>query len=315
MLMERKSLVTAGCLAVLYSVWGSTYLAQRIAVAAMPPLFMGGLRFAIAGAMLYAALRLRGTPAPSRREWGAAVLSAVPLMMLGMGTVAIAMTRAPSGLAALVFGGVPLWTSIFDRAFGGRLSRVELVGLATGLAGLLVVSLRGSLAADPASLGLLIFAAASYSLGCVLTRRLALAKGAMSTASQMVAGGAALLLASAARGEHWTVGDRSSVAALAYLVVMGTVVGYTAFGWLLRNARPALATSYAFVNPVVALGLGAALGGERFAAGDYAGLALVLAAVGVVAWGGRAAAPAWGFKGRRGSPTLGRCAARSSLRS
>jgi drug/metabolite transporter (DMT)-like permease len=292
MLLERRqALITAGCLGVLYTVWGSTYLAQRLALASFPPLFMGGSRFLLAGIPLYVALRLRGAVAPTWSEQRAAALAAAPLMVFGMGGAAIALQRVPSGLAALVFASVPLWTSLFDWLCGGTLRRVEIAGLVLGLAGVVVVSTRGALAADPAGAMMIVAAAASYAFGCVATRRLALPRGALGTASQMIAGGVMLLLGSAARGERVVVPSGAALVALAYLVVFGSMLGYSALGYLLRSARPALATSYAYVNPIVALGLGAALAGERVTHADLGGLALVLTAVALVALGSRSGSP------------------------
>ena len=250
--MERFLL--PACLGVLYVVWGSTYLAQRVA----------------------------GAPRPGRRAWAAAAASAVPLMVTGMGTAAVAIARVPSGLAALVFGTVPLWTAVFERLAGGRLRRLEIAGLGLGFAGVALSASRGALRGDPGGAALLVLAAASYALGCVATRRAPLAPGVMGTATQMLAGGAILALASVARGEPLAAPSARSAWALGYLVVMGSLLAYSAFGWLLRNARPALATSYAYVNPLVALALGATFGGERFTRADFAGLALVLAAVALV---------------------------------
>jgi drug/metabolite transporter (DMT)-like permease len=286
-MQSRARFLLPACLGTLYLVWGSTYLAQRVAVSAMPPLQMAAVRFVVAGSLLYAALRLAGTPAPTRRAWVAALASALPLMVTGMGTAAIALTRVPSGLAALVFGTVPLWTALFDWLGGGRLRRLELAGLGLGFAGVAVSTARGGLRADPAGLVLLVSAAASYALGCVATRRAALAPGVMGTASQMLAGGAILAIASFARGEPIAAPNARAAWALGYLVVMGSLVAYTAFGWLLKNARPALATSYAYVNPVVALLIGALVGGERFVPADGVALLLVLGAVALVGWAQR----------------------------
>ncbi len=283
---HRRFLLPA-CLGVLYVVWGSTYLAQRVAVATMPPLQMAALRFLISGALLYAALRATGTPAPTRRAWMAAAASAVPLLVTGMGTAAVALTRVPSGLAALVFGSVPLWTALFYRLSGGRLRRLEVLGLGVGFAGVAVVATRGALRAEPWGAALVVLAAASYALGCVVTRRAPLSPGVMGTASQMLAGGAVLAVASLARGEPIAAPSLRAATALAYLVVLGSLLAYSAFGWLLKNASPALATSYAYVNPVTALALGVAFGGERFTPDDGAGLVLVLAAVALVGWAQR----------------------------
>jgi drug/metabolite transporter (DMT)-like permease len=277
------------CLALMYTVGSSTFLAQRIAVTGFPPLRMVGLRFAVSGALLYAGVRARGAGAPSAREWGAAALSAIPLLVLGLGGIAIAVQRMPSGLAALMFGSVPLWTALFDRLWGGRLARAEIAGLLVGAAGVALVSLRGALRADPAVATILVAAAAAHALGFVLTRRLRLPAGILGTATQILSGGVLLLVVSVASGERSSAAAPGvgSVLALGYLVVFGSMLVYSALGYLLRNARPALASSHAYVNPLVAVVLGATLGGERFARADVLGLGLVLAAVALVAQGAR----------------------------
>jgi drug/metabolite transporter (DMT)-like permease len=283
----RSARLVPLCLAILYTVWGSTYLAQRVAITGFEPLRMAGLRFVLSGAALYACLRLGGAPAPRPAEWRAAAVSALPLLVTGMGVAACALKRVPSGLGALLFASVPLWTSLFDRLSGGSLRRVEIAGLALGFAGVGLVSLRGGLGDDPLGAALMLAAAASYALGSVLTRRLALPRGALGTAAQMLVGGALLLVASVALREPWRAPTPRALVAMAYLVAFGSLVAYTAFGYLLRNSRPALATSYAFVNPIVALGLGAWLADERFSGPDFVGLALVLGAVALVAFGAR----------------------------
>jgi len=277
------------CLALMYTVGSSTYLAQRIAVTGFPPLRMVGLRFAVSGALLYAVARARGARTPSPGEWAAAALSSVPLLVMGMGGIAIAVQRMPSGLAALVFGSVPLWTALFDRLWGGRLSRAEIAGLLVGAAGVAVASLRGALRADPAVAVILLVAAAGHALGFVLTRRLRLPAGILGTATQILCGGTLLLVASVARGERSSPDGpgAGSLFALGYLIVFGSMLVYSALGYLLRNARPALASSHAYVNPLVALVLGATLGGERFTLADVLGLGLVLGAVALVALGAR----------------------------
>lgn len=282
---RRRAILVFVSLGVLYTVWGSTYLAQRVAVSSFPPLQMMALRFLVAGGLLFGWLRARGTPAPTPAQWRAAALSALPLLVTGMGAAAVGIKRVPSGLAALMFGSVPLWTSLVDRLWGGQLRRAEVLGLFAGFAGVALVSLRGGLSGDPAGALILLGAAASYSLGAVATRRLPLSPGIQGTASQMLAGGAMLMGLSLAAGERFSTPTPRAAFALGYVTVLGSLVAYVAFGYLLRTVRPALATSYAFVNPIVALALGALLAGERVTAVDLLGLLLVLSAVGMVALG------------------------------
>lgn len=285
---RRRALLVFASLGILYTVWGSTYLAQRVAVASFPPLQMAALRFLAAGALLYALARGRGAPAPTAVEWRAAVTSAIPLLVTGMGAAAVGIKRVPSGLAALVFGSVPLWTSLIDRVWGGQLRRIEALGLVAGFAGVAVVSLRGGLSGDPAGALILLGAAASYSLGAVCTRKLPLPRGVAGTAAQMLAGGAVLMVVSLAAGDRFSMPTAGGALSLVYLVLLGSVVAYAAFGYLLRTVRPALATSYAFVNPIVALALGALFAGERITGADLTGLALVLGAVALIGLGQRA---------------------------
>lgn len=289
--VANRTLVV-GSLALLYTVWGSTYLAQRVAMTSLTPLQMAAARFAISGLLLAGALRARGVRWPTATEWRAAALSGAPLLVTGMGLAAMGIRRVPTGLAALVFGSVPLWTCLLDGLWGGRPRALELAGLGCGLAGVALVSLRGGLAAEPVGALMLIAATVSYALGSVATRRLPVAAGAMGTASQMLLAGGALSLLSFAAGESPTVPSPPALLALAYLVVLGTLAAYVAFGFLLRAVRPALATSYAFVNPIVAMALGAGLAGERITRADAGALALVLAAVALIAWAQRTRAPA-----------------------
>jgi drug/metabolite transporter (DMT)-like permease len=281
---DRRTLVVV-CLAVLYTVWGSTYLAQRVAVSTFTPLQMAGLRFTLAGGLLMLMLVARGKKVPTRAEWQGAVLSATPLMVFGMGTAAYAVRRVPSGLGALVFGAVPIFTSIFSRVLGRKLSLTEVLGLAVGIGGVACVSLRGGLRNDPLGAGLLLLAASFYALGCLLTARMKLAPGAMGTASQMLFAGVVLTGASLVLGETWVAPTRASLFSFVYLVVAGSMVAYTALGYLLRTVRPALATSYAFMNPIVALALGRTIANEPLGRADVAGLLLVLVAVGLIARG------------------------------
>ena len=279
----RPRTVTLGCLVVLYLVWGSTYLAIRIAVQSFAPLQMAAIRFMIAGALLYAFLRARGAPSPTWREWRSCAAIGVLMMAIGLGGVSIVVKHVSSGVAALVFGSVPLWTALFGRLFGQRLRAREALGMVLGLTGVLLVATRGGLRGAPLAAAILCASAASYSLGCALARRVPQPRGAMSTAAQMLVAGAVLTIASLARGESIATDlTIRSIAALAHLIALGSIVAYSALNHLLRTERASVATSYAFVNPVVALGLGAAFEGERVTGADWIGVGMVIAAVAVV---------------------------------
>ncbi|MGH7280639.1 MAG: drug/metabolite exporter YedA [Polyangiaceae bacterium] len=278
--------LTLAALATLYLVWGSTYLAMRIAVSSFPPLMLGALRFTTAGTMLLALLVFRGAKLPTVREWIASAVIGCLMMVVGLGTVALAYegNHVTSGVAALMFGTVPLWTAIFERAFGRKLVTRQAVGLTLGFLGVLLVATRGTLRSSPGWSLALAACAASYAFGCALNVRVPLPKGSVATAAQMIVAGVVLGAGSLLRGE--TFPAEISVKAwlsLAHLVVLGSMVAYSALTFLLRTESPALATSYAFVNPIVALGLGAWLGGERVTPGDFTGVTLVIAAVVAVA--------------------------------
>jgi drug/metabolite transporter (DMT)-like permease len=228
-------------------------------------------------------LRSLGRGAPTAGEWRGATLAGLPLVVLGMGGIAVSVARVPSGLVALVMASVPLWMALLDRLWGGRLSASEVLGVLVGAAGVLLVSVRGALGADRTGALVVVFAAACYALGCVLTRRLAQPKGLLAPAAQMLVGGVVLLIGSAAVSERASTPTAASVAALVYVTALGTLFAYSVLSDLLRNARPALATSYTYVNPVIALLLGATLGREPITASDVVGLVLVIAAVGLIA--------------------------------
>ena len=208
----------------------------------------------------------------------------LPMMAVGLGGASLAMTHVSSGVAALAFGCIPMWTALFERVLGGRLRAREAAGMVVGFLGLVVVAARGQLRSDPVGAVELAVATASYGLGCVLSRRLPQPRGPMSVAAQMILAGLLLAGASVLRGEgapaHVSL---RSVAALSYLVLAGSMLAYTALNHLLRTARASLATSYAFVNPVVALGLGALKAGETVGAAEVTAVVLVVVGVVVVA--------------------------------
>ncbi|MBX3226229.1 MAG: drug/metabolite exporter YedA [Labilithrix sp.] len=257
-----------------YVVWGSTYLAMRIAIETVPPFLMAGPRFLLAGSAMYAFLRLRGMKAPTRAEWGAAAKVGVLLLTFGNGAVAVAEQSVSSGVAAVIVASMPLWAAVFGRLFGDAQGRREWIGLALGFAGVVILNLGGDLAFDRRGLVCLL-APITWAFGSVWGKRLPLPRGGMATAAQMICGGAAMIVLAIVTGERFTqVPSLRSLGAIAYLALFGSIVAFTAYTWLLRHARPALATSYAYVNPLVAVLLG------RFVGGEPLGLT-VLAAAGV----------------------------------
>ncbi len=259
--------------AAVYLIWGSTYLAIRFAIETMPPYPMGGLRFLIAGALLYGVLRLRGTPRPTRVEWKATAIVGALLLFGGNGSVILAEKLVPSGLAAVIIAMVPIWMVLLNWRWGDRVRpnlRVA-AGLLLGVFGLILLSApdasTGSDGINPLGVAILVVASLSWSIGSLYSRRAAMpANPLMSTAMEMLAGGVLMMLAGVVTGQtgQMRFEDLSalSLAALAYLVIFGSLVGFTAYVWLLKVSTPARVSTYAFVNPVVAVFLGWALAGE-----------------------------------------------------
>ena len=261
---QPKRLVIGLSLLSLYTLWGGTYLGMRVALEGFPPLFVAGFRQLLAGIILYAFLRLRGAARPTRAQWlGAAVVGGL-LLLVGNGGVVFAEQWVSSGLAALALGAIPLWAALFSGLFGRWPRPIEWCGLAIGFAGLVLLNLDNGLHANPLGAIVLLVAPLSWALGSILSQHLPSPKGLMASAAQMLTGGVMLFIVGTLLGERMTAfpGPRPLIAMI-YLIVGGSLVGFTAYGYLLRNTRPALATSYAYVNPLVAVGLGVALAGEH----------------------------------------------------
>jgi drug/metabolite transporter (DMT)-like permease len=279
----REKLLVAGSLLAVYVIWGSTYYAMHLALAFLPPFLMAGPRFLIAGLLLFAALRAGGNELPSGKGWLAAGAVGVLLLVLGNGFVAIAQRTVDTGVAATVVATMPLWAAAIGTAWGEKPTIREVIGLALGFAGVAVLHHGGSLSFDNVDSLVLLLAPVTWAFGSVLSRHVPTPKGPMGAAAQMIVGGSCMIAIAFVRGER-PLGPPtlSGVAALAYLVVFGSLVGFTAYAYLLRTTRPSLATSYAYVNPVVALAIGALFGGERFTATKLVACVLTIAGVLVV---------------------------------
>jgi drug/metabolite transporter (DMT)-like permease len=285
-----------GALWAVYLLWGSTYLAIRVAVhpahgSAIPPLILAGTRFTIAGAVMLAVAVRRAAPdgAPDplgRRQWAAAAVVGLALPFGGNGLVSLAERRVPSGVAAIVVATVPIWAAIFAAAVGReRTTRYHLAGLVLGFAGVgaLVV---GSGSGKPSATGIaiLVVAAISWAAGSVWSQTApTVRRPLVMTGMEMLCGGVGCLVAAAATGEFASlhvgaIGFRAWLA-FGYLIVAGSMVAYSAYVWLLHSAPLSLVTTYAYVNPVVAVALGALLLGERFTVRSAAATVVVVAGV------------------------------------
>ena len=270
-------------LAALYIIWGSTYLGIRFALeGGFPPFLLGGVRFIIAGGLMYAIRRWRGVPAPTRAQWGNAAMMGVFLLVLGNGMVNLAEKTVSSGMTAVAVASAPLWMGIFAAMRGQKPSRMEWIGLGIGFLGVLWLNAGSSLTASPVGLVALLVASLAWSFGSIWSRGRDLPSPFMASAAQMLCGGVAMCIVGAAIGERFHgLPSAHALAAFAYLIVFGSIVGFSAYIWLLHHVRPALAGSYAYVNPAIAVALGAWLAHERFGAHELVAMGVIL--LGVVA--------------------------------
>ena len=279
---QRMALIVLALVA-LYFIWGSTFLAMRFAIESFPPFLMGAIRFLVAGVLLFGWLKMKGVPSPTRSQWLGAGIVGTLLLAIGNGGVAYAELTVSSGVAALAIATVPLWTAIFASLWNEKPHAREWTGILIGTAGIAGLNLGNSLQASPLGAGLLLLAAASWSFGSLWSKRLAMPAGAMASAAQMIVGGLVLLIASLVAGESWPAAPSAkSVYSILYLIVFGSFVAYSAYLFLLNNVRPALATSYAFVNPLVAMALGVWLADEVIGGAEYAALVIILIGVSLV---------------------------------
>ena len=283
--IPQRALVALALLA-LYVIWGSTYLAVRIAVETFPAFLMSGTRFVIAGGVLFMLARSRGSATPTRRQWVNAVKIGALLMGGGMGLVAFAEQEVGSGLAALMVTAMPLWAALFSGLFGRWSTKQEWLGLIIGFGGVVLLNLEGDLRANPLSALALVAATVCWAFGSMWSQRLDLPKGLMGSAAEMLMGGLVLLAAGLVTGQVQQLTQFPSLPSLLatlYLIVFGSLIAYTTYMWLLGNVRPAMATSYAYVNPVVAVMLGVGLAGETMSPLGFIAMPIILAGVALVA--------------------------------
>ena len=263
-----------------YFIWGSTYLAIKFAIESFPPFLMVGVRFTIAGAALYAVMRYLGQPNPSLAQWRGAAIVGFLLPVLGNGTVSHVQLTVSSSLAALVIATAPIWMAIFSSLWGHKITRKEWLGIAVGLVGIVLLNMGGSFKGDALSALLLVFAAASWSLGSVWGKHLPMPAGLMGAACQMLCGGLIGLVFSQISGEVWPAQvSIKSWGAMAFLIVLGSIIAYSAYQYLLKTVRPLVASSNTFVNPIVAFTVGIWLADETVTRTEYAALAVIIIGV------------------------------------
>jgi drug/metabolite transporter (DMT)-like permease len=279
--------------AAVYVIWGSTFLAIRYAVETIPPFFMAGCRFVIAGAMLYLWSRAGGAVRPSRRDWAGAALIGALLLLSGNGGLCWTERRVPSGLAALLLATIPIWMVLLDslRREGTKLRARVMGGMALGVAGLALLvgpaHLWGSSRVDPIGAGVLMFSSFSWAIGSVLSHKVKLPPSPfLAAAMEMLTGGALLLLLGVVSGEsrqlHFGAVALRSALGLAYLIAAGSLLGFSAYFWLLRTVPTARVSTYAFVNPAVAVFLGWALGSEPLTGRELLASVTIVAGVALI---------------------------------
>ncbi|MGI8508853.1 MAG: EamA family transporter [Gemmatimonadaceae bacterium] len=286
----RTRLITA--FAIVYVVWGSTYLAIHYAIATIPPFLMAGIRFVTAGSIIYLWTMSRRAERPTRLHWRNAAIIGVLLLAGGNGGVVWAEQTVPTGITALLVATVPLWLVVLEwtRPNGKRPSTGVAIGLIIGLAGMgVLVGPESFHGAGPVNLwgaGVLIFASFLWAVGSLFARGAELPSKLLTSGMEMLAGGGALILFSIGTGEahHFNLHavSTSSILGLAYLITFGSLIAFTAYSWILKNASPAAVGTYAYVNPVVAVFLGWLIAGESVTSRTLAGAAIIVAAVGIV---------------------------------
>jgi drug/metabolite transporter (DMT)-like permease len=290
---SRASVLAA--FAAVYTIWGSTYLAIRYAVSSIPPFLMGGARFLIAGLLLYAFTRMRGAPAPTRAQWRAALVTGVLLLVGGNGAVIWSEQHVASGLVALIVAIVPLWMVVFDwlRPGGVRPAPTVFVGLALGLVGLALLigpdafAMNGASRLNVGAALVPVGGAMLWALGSIYSRYAARTPSAqLATGMQMLMGGGAFLVVSVIAGEpsHFRLTGltTASLVGFLYLVTFGSLLGFTAYIYLLGATTSAKASTYAYVNPVVAVFLGWAVAGEPLTPRMLVAAAIILGAVALI---------------------------------
>jgi drug/metabolite transporter (DMT)-like permease len=283
-----------GALATLYVVWGSTYLGIMLAIRTMPPFLMSSVRFLVAGGFLFALSPRRRA---SLRAWAAAFVAGGALLTIGNGGITWAEQRVDSGVAALLVATMPLWLALFDRlVFGRRLSGAGWIGLLVGLGGVALLVSPGGGGIDLVGGLACVGCAMSWAAGTLYARHAPLpSQPALASGTQMLAGGALLGVAGLAAGEggavHLSQISVESLLAVAYLVVVGSIIAFSCFQWLLHNAPTSIVSTYAYVNPVVAVLLGAAFLGEPLTLSTLVAGAAIVVSVVLIVGGGRVRLP------------------------
>lgn len=279
--------------AAVYILWGSTYLAIRFAIETMPPFLMSGIRFVIAGCLLFGFMALKGETLPTMRQWRSTIIIGGLLLLGGNGGVVYAEERGvASGLTALLVATVPIWMALLDWKSRGRLNPGAWVnsGLALGMAGVALLVLQNGMTEvhiDAIGFASLVVASIAWAYGSIWARTADLPRSSLQTTGmQLLMGGLWLCLAGLLKGEAAHVGSADwslrSVGAFFYLIIFGSIIGYSAYVYILKMVRPALAGTYAYVNPAIAVFLGWALAGEKVTGITILAAMIIIASVALI---------------------------------
>ena len=289
--LDRQTLRLGVALLIVYVVWGTTYFALGVAMQSLPPVLMNGARFVFAGVLMLAIARWQGQAWPTAAQWRASALIGSLMAFAAMALVVLAQKAGiGSGLMATVVTTMPMWLALWTRWGGERVPLTSWIGLALGAAGALLLALEGDFSTTLMGTLCAFGAPLAWSIGSYASRRLTLPAPAMASAAQWLLGGLLGLVVAwvwepGARSVAWQQVSLASALAWLYLVVMGTMVTLNAYLWLLKNTSAALAGSYSFVNPVVALGVGVWLGGEHLTGWVYVALPVIGLALALILYG------------------------------
>jgi drug/metabolite transporter (DMT)-like permease len=263
-----------------YVIWGSTYLAIRYAVASYPPFIMASLRFIIAGALMLAFLRWRGVALPTRRQWINCIITGTLLLGVGNGLVCFAEQTVASGIAAVAVASVALFMALFAGIYGQWPSRLEWLGLVVGFIGVVLLNFGGELRGSPYGAAALVVATIAWAFGSVWSKHQDMPSPMMSAAAQMICSSVPLGIVAWLSGEYFPPAiDARATYAFVYLIIAGSLLGFSAYMYVLHHTRAALAASYGYVNPPVAVLVGVLIGGESVTRLDVIGMTVILAGV------------------------------------
>ncbi len=263
-----------------YAIWGCSYLATREAIQTIPPLLMVGGRLTLAGSLLYCGLRLGGFKRPRPEEWLGCAAIAAPLIVIANGATVYAQLYVDSGLAAVAYATSPVWMALFSGMIDRWPSRPEWIGIGLGLAGVAMLDTHANLRAYPLPAGALMLGSLSWAFGSVMSRRVRMPGSMMASAAQLLIGGVTLLALGLVTGERIAAMPTTiSVVSFFYLAIFSSLIGFSAFTYLVRHARPSVALSHAYVNPAVAVAVGAIVAGETVTRLELLAIALIMAAL------------------------------------